>query len=109
VTDWCRTIVAALIAAALPAGGLAAWPAAQETAKPQVAVDPQTGRAVGAREMPPETLRALVERKAPVIIIDVRDEAQFREETIKGAVHIPFADLEARLKDIPRDTILAFT
>ena len=29
--------------------------------------------------------------------------------TVKGAVHIPFADLEARLEDIPKDTILAFT
>ena len=104
-----RISLAAVAALAFAALSLAARQAAQETAKPQVAVDPQTGRAVGAREMPPERLRALVEKKAPVIIIDVRDEAQFREETIKGAVHIPFADLEARLKDIPRDTILAFT
>ena len=50
--------------------------------------------------MAPEALQALIDRKAPVIIIDVRDQAQFAEETIKGAVHIPFADLEARLKDV---------
>jgi 3-mercaptopyruvate sulfurtransferase SseA len=105
-----RTIVVALIAAVtLPAVCLAARTPAQETARPQVAIDPQTGRAAGAREMAPEALQALVDRKAPVIIVDVRDEAQFAEETIKGAVHIPFADLEARLKDIPKDTILAFT
>jgi hypothetical protein len=106
---WYHTIVVALMAAALPAG----WPApratAQESAKPQVAVDPQTGRAVGAREMAPETLRALIDKHVPLIIIDVRDEAQFAEETIKGAVHIPLADLETRLKEIPKDTILAFT
>jgi hypothetical protein len=76
---------------------------------PQAAVDPQTGRAIGAKEMAPETLRQLIDQKAPVIVIDVRDEAQFGQETIKGAVHIPFADLEARLKDIPKDRILAFT
>jgi len=50
-----------------------------------------------------------VDQHAPVIIIDVRDEAQFTQETIKGAVYIPFADLEARLKEIPKDTILVFT
>ena len=106
---WCHTVLVVLIAAALPAGRPATHAAPQETAKPQVAVDPQTGRAVGAREMAPETLRALIDRKAPLIIIDVRDEAQFAEETIKGAVHMPFADLETRLKDIPKDTVLAFT
>jgi len=104
-----RTTLAAAAALVAAAFSLAARPALQETAKPQVAVDPQTGRAVGAREMAPEALKALVDQHAPVIIIDVRDEAQFTQETIKGAVYIPFADLEARLKEIPKDTILVFT
>jgi hypothetical protein len=81
----------------------------QDTGKPQIAVDPQTGRAVGAQEMMPDELRKLIEQKAKTIIIDVRDDAQFEKETIKGAIHIPFADLEARLKEIPKDTILVFT
>jgi len=81
----------------------------QDAGKPQVAVDPQTGRAIGAKEMAPETLQSLVAKKAKLIIIDVRDEAQYQKETIKGAIHIPFDELEARLKDIPKDTILAFT
>ena len=104
-----RTTLAAVAALAAAILSLAARQAPQETAKPQVAVDPQTGRAVGAKEMAPEALKALVDRHAPVIIIDVRDEAQFAQETIKGAVHIPFAELEARLKDIPKDTTLVFT
>ena len=104
MTDRLRTTRVAVAALSL-----AARQAPQEAAKPQVAVDPQTGRAIGAKEMAPEALKALVDQHAPLIIIDVRDEAQFAEETIKGAVHIPFADLEARLKDIPKDTILAFT
>jgi 3-mercaptopyruvate sulfurtransferase SseA len=106
---WCHTVVVVLMAATLPVGRPAIHRAPQETARPPVAVDPQTGRAVGAREMAPEALRALIDQRTPVIIIDVRDETQFAEETIKGAVHIPFADLEGRLKDIPKDTILAFT
>jgi 3-mercaptopyruvate sulfurtransferase SseA len=75
----------------------------------QIAIDPQTGRAIGALEIVPDELRKLVEQKAKVIIIDVRDESQFRKETIKGAVHIPLEDIEKRLKEIPKDTILAFT
>jgi len=39
----------------------------------------------------------------------VRDESQFQKETIKGAIHIPLEDIPKRLKDIPKDTILAFT
>ncbi len=109
MTDRLRTTLVAVAALAVAALSLAARQLPQEAAKPQVAVDPQTGRAIGAKEMAPEALKALVDQHAPLIIIDVRDEAQFAEETIKGAVHIPFADLEARLKDIPKDTILAFT
>jgi glutamyl-tRNA reductase len=81
----------------------------QAAAKTQIEVDPQTGRAVGAKEMAPDELRKLIDRKVKTIIIDVRDEAQFQKETIKGAVHIPLADLEARLQDIPKDTTLVFT
>jgi hypothetical protein len=99
-------VVAAVAATTL---SLAARPAPQEAAKPQLAIDPQTGRAIGAKEMAPEALKALVDQHAPVIIIDVRDEAQFAQETIKGAVYIPFADLETRLKEIPKDTVLVFT
>ena len=104
-----RTTLATVAAIAACVLSLAARPAPQEPAAPQAAVDPRTGRAVGAKEMTPNALKALVDRGAPVIIIDVRDEAQFAQETIKGAVHIPFAGLEARLEDIPKDTILAFT
>ena len=104
-----RTALAAAAAVAAAALSLAARPVPQELAKPQVAVDPQTGRAVGAREIAPDALKALVDQRAPVIVIDVRDDAQFTQETIKGAVHVPFADLEARLKEIPKDTTLVFT
>jgi hypothetical protein len=104
-----RATLAAIAAVAVATLSLAARPAPQETAKPQFPVDPQTGRAVGAREITPDALKALVDQHAPVMIIDVRDEAQFTQETIKGAVYIPFADLEARLKEIPKDTTLVFT
>jgi hypothetical protein len=81
----------------------------QESGKSQIATDPQTGRAVGAKEMMPDDLHKLIEQKAKLIIIDVRDDAQYQQETIKGAIHIPLESLEGWLKEIPRDTVLVFT
>ncbi len=81
----------------------------QEPGKPQVAVDPKSGRAIGAKEMTPDDLHKLVEQKAKLIIIDVRDDAAYQKETIPGAIHIPLESLPARLKEIPKDTTLVFT
>jgi 3-mercaptopyruvate sulfurtransferase SseA len=83
--------------------------APQEAKKPQAAVDPQTGRAMGAKEMTPDDLHKLIEQKAKLIIIDVRDESEYQQETIKGAIHIPLEILPGRLKEIPKDTVLVFT
>ena len=104
-----RTALCCASTVFLVAGISSAREAFQAVAKKQVEIDPQTGRAVGAKEMAPDELRKLIDRKVKTIIIDVRDEAQFQKETIKGAVHIPLADLEARLQDIPKDTTLVFT
>jgi len=104
-----RTVLFCAFSLLLYTGISCAREAYQAAGKTQIEVDPKTGRAVGAKEMAPDELRKLIEQKAKTIIIDVRDEAQFEKETIKGAVHIPFADLEARLKDIPKDTTLVFT
>jgi hypothetical protein len=104
-----RVILCVGVAVVLPVGLLLAHADPQDPGKPQVAIDPQTGRAVGAKEIAPDELRKLIDQKAKMIIIDVRDETQFQKETIKGAVYLPFAELEARLKDIPKDTILVFT
>jgi len=107
---WLHRIILCIgVVALLPAGLL--WPRGnpQQSGKPQFATDPQTGRAVGAKEMAPDELRKLIDQKAKMIIIDIRGETQFQKETIKGAVHVPFAELETRLKEIPKDTILVFT
>ncbi len=80
---------------------------AQSESKLQI--DPNTGRAIGAKEISPQELQSLIDRKSRMLIIDVRDAADFDKETIRGAVHIPMEELPKRLKDIPKDTILAFT
>jgi len=74
-----------------------------------VQVDPQTGRAVGARQMSAEDVKKLLDLHGKVMVIDVREPDAFQKETITGAVNIPLGQLESRLKDIPKDTTLVFT
>lgn len=75
----------------------------------QFPVDDKTGRAVGAREITPEELKSKIDAGIKLLIIDVRDAEEFERETIKGAINIPLPRLEERLKEIPKDTTLAFT
>jgi hypothetical protein len=75
----------------------------------EITVDPQSGRAIGAKEMSPDELRSHIDKKTKLLIVDVRDPEEFEKETIKNAVNIPIGQLEAKLKEIPRDTMLVFT
>src|SRR5437868_5834206 len=56
-----------------------------------------------ARKDVPETtaeeLRKLVDRKAPVRLLDVREQAEFDEGYVPGAVFIPRGFLELRVED----------
>jgi 3-mercaptopyruvate sulfurtransferase SseA len=74
-----------------------------------IQIDPQTGRAVGAKEMSPAELRKLIDEHGKLLIIDVREPEAFQKGTIKGAINIPLEQLKGRLKDIPKDTTLVFT
>jgi rhodanese-related sulfurtransferase len=47
-----------------------------------------------------DAYRALLASNTPVVTLDVRGGG---ETKIKGALHIPLTDLEARIKEIPRD------
>jgi 3-mercaptopyruvate sulfurtransferase SseA len=77
--------------------------------QPQFPTDPKTRRAIGAKEITPEQLRQRIDQKTKTLIIDVRDPEEFQEETIKGAINIPLAQLASKLKDIPKDATLVFT
>jgi rhodanese-like protein len=71
--------------------------------------DPQTGRAMGAQEMPATELKQKIDAGEPVLVIEVRDASFYEKETIPGAIHIPFAHLPEALKEIPKDRALVFT
>jgi hypothetical protein len=43
------------------------------------------------------------------LLIDVREDWELAQDgAIAGAIHIPVAELDARMKDIPKDTEIVF-
>jgi predicted sulfurtransferase len=52
-----------------------------------------------------DELKAKIAKNEPVIIIDSRTQAAYdsSDSRIKGAIRIPLDEVEARLKEIPRD------
>jgi rhodanese-related sulfurtransferase len=44
----------------------------------------------------------------PEAQIDVRSDEEVKSGSIPGAIHIPMEQVEARMKDVPKDVLLAF-
>jgi rhodanese-related sulfurtransferase len=57
-------------------------------------------RAQGDERITVDEFRRLVAKNA-VVVLDVRNEEI--ERKIKGALHLPYNDIEARAKELPRD------
>lgn len=55
------------------------------------------------KETPPETLKEKLDKGEKVLVIDVRSDEDVKTGSIPGAVHIPMEELEARIKDVPKD------
>ena len=64
-------------------------------------------RSATARETKADELKARLDKGEKVLVIDVRDDVQ--GGSIPGAIHIPMDQLEARMKDVPKDVQLVFT
>ncbi|MDE3155627.1 MAG: hypothetical protein KGN76_11025 [Acidobacteriota bacterium] len=80
------------------------------TAQTRFPANPETGRAIGAKEMPPAILSQLEKALGrKLVIIDVRGAAEFKKDTIPGAINIPLDQLSRHLKDFTKDTTLVFT
>ena len=55
------------------------------------------------------TLAEKLESEDTFILIDVREDWELEADgAIKGAIHIPMGELEARMADIPKDIELVF-
>jgi rhodanese-related sulfurtransferase len=102
-----RTILTIVLFAVLGAGFQ--WsPAVLAQQPPRYPVDPNTQRAIGAKQMPADELKRLLDAHTKVLLVEVREPGKFNE-TIPGATSIPFNELEAHLKSVPKDTHLVFT
>ena len=65
----------------------------------------QNGKPV--KELNSEELAKLLEEPGNIFFLDVREPAEIAKlGTIKGYVNIPVSQLEARLKEIPRDKVI---
>ena len=79
-----------------PAAPAAAAPAA---APAQPAPDP-------ARRVTADAIDALI-AKGDVVVLDVREPKELEDlGTLKGVIHIPIGQLEARLGELPKDKVI---
>jgi rhodanese-related sulfurtransferase len=62
-----------------------------------------------AKQTAADQLKAKLDKGEKVLVIDVRSDDEVKSGSIPGAVHIPMAELEARMKDVPKDVQLVFT
>ena len=66
-------------------------------------------RSATAKETPADVLKAKLDKGEKVLVIDVRSDEEVKTGSIPGAIHIPMEQLEARMKDVPKDVQLVFT
>jgi rhodanese-related sulfurtransferase len=66
-------------------------------------------RSATARETTPDALQQMLDRGEKVLVIDVRTDDEVKSGSIPGALHIPMDQLEARMKNVPKDVQLVFT
>jgi rhodanese-related sulfurtransferase len=78
--------------------------AALALAAPAWAQPSATAKKTGVDE-----LKAKLDKGEKVLMIDVRGDDEVASGSIPGALHIPLDQLEARMKDIPKDVQLVFT
>ena len=54
-------------------------------------------------------LKKKLESGEKLLLIDVREDWELEQDgAIAGAIHIPVAELDARMKDIPKDAQIVF-
>ena len=66
-------------------------------------------RSATAKETAAAVLKQKLDAGEKVLVIDVRSDKEIESGSIPGAIHIPMEQLEARMKDVPKDVQLVFT
>jgi len=72
-------------------------------------VAPAASRAEAPKSIGADELRAKLAGGSKVLIVDVREPADAADGSLPGAINIPLAKLQERMKDIPKDVTLVFT
>ncbi len=55
-----------------------------------------------------DELKAALDDGATMLLIDVREDWEVESGSMPGSIHIPLAELESRMDDIPKDIRLVF-
>lgn len=55
-----------------------------------------------------DELKAALDAGAAMLLIDVREDWEVESGSMPGSIHIPVAELESRMADIPKDVRLVF-
>ena len=66
------------------------------------------GQAPSGPRVDVDALKAALDAGAAMLLIDVREDWEVESGSMPGAVHVPMAELERRMADIPRDVRLVF-
>lgn len=62
-----------------------------------------------AEEIGPEALKARLDRREPLVLVDVRDDWEVRLCALDNAVHIPMPEVEFRTAELdPGDEIVVY-
>jgi rhodanese-related sulfurtransferase len=103
-----RTLIPALLFAAVAMAAPASLAAQSPAPAPSPAAPP-----AGARPPLDESKRVKAAdidamlAKGDVVVLDVREDSELVETgTVKGAIHIPLGQLEARLGELPKDKVI---
>jgi rhodanese-related sulfurtransferase len=64
---------------------------------------------MGAERIPIAELKKKLDSNKKPIVVDVRDRSEIKEGgTIPGAIHIPMAQVEKRMGELPKDAEIVF-
>ena len=66
------------------------------------------GQAAAGQRADIDELKAALDAGATMLLIDVREDWEVASGSMPGSIHIPVAELERRMPDIPKDVRLVF-
>ena len=103
-----RTLTPALLFAAAATGRARLPRRAEPRSAPSQAAPPAAPRPPldESKRVKPADIDAML-AKGDVVVLDVREDSELVETgTVKGAIHIPLGQLEARLGELPKDKVI---